>query len=140
MTPESSIVNENIECPLCLGEGNLKRTEVLDRLGVKDFARVAQLSAEEAFRLLNKKSLFRHCTPATNLDLLILIRFDGVESQDTPIQAKGVSLAGWRRVNPAKRASGIWRAGFSGSSRLKYLMCIRGCGVSSYTGIAATTA
>src|ERR1700693_4573958 len=44
--------SEAIECPLCLGEGKLKRTEVLDRLGVKDFARVAQLSAEEAFRLL----------------------------------------------------------------------------------------
>jgi predicted nuclease with TOPRIM domain len=44
-----------IECPLCLGEGKLKRTEVLDRLGVKDFARVAQLSAEEAFRLLLQK-------------------------------------------------------------------------------------
>jgi len=44
-----------IECPLCLGEGRLKRTEVLDRLGVKDFARVAQLSAEEAFRLLLQK-------------------------------------------------------------------------------------
>jgi hypothetical protein len=37
---------------LCLGEGTLRRTEVLDRLGVKDFARVAQLSAEEAIRLL----------------------------------------------------------------------------------------
>jgi len=47
--------DENIECPLCLGEGTLKRTEVLDRLGVKDFARVAQLSAEEAFRLLTQK-------------------------------------------------------------------------------------
>src|ERR1039458_671893 len=35
--------------------GKLKRTEVLDRLGVKDFARVAQLSAEEAFRLLQQK-------------------------------------------------------------------------------------
>jgi hypothetical protein len=46
---------EVIECPLCLGEGHLKRTEVLDRLGVKDFARVAQLSAEEAFRLLLSK-------------------------------------------------------------------------------------
>jgi hypothetical protein len=44
-----------IECPLCLGAGKLKRTEVLDRLGVKDFARVAQLSAEEAFRLLLSK-------------------------------------------------------------------------------------
>jgi hypothetical protein len=40
---------------LCLGEGKLKRTEVLDRLGVRDFARVAQLSAEEAFRLLLSK-------------------------------------------------------------------------------------
>jgi hypothetical protein len=38
-----------------LGQGKLKRTEVLDRLGVKDFARVAQLSAEEAFRLLLSK-------------------------------------------------------------------------------------
>ena len=40
---------------MCLGEGKLKRTEVLDRLGVKDFARVAQLSAEEAFRLFQQK-------------------------------------------------------------------------------------
>src|SRR5439155_9636598 len=55
MTTESSLMNETIECPLCLGEGKLKRTEVLDRLGVKDFARVAQLSAQEAFRLLLTK-------------------------------------------------------------------------------------
>src|SRR5437868_9645004 len=41
-----------MECPLCLGEGRLKRTEILDRLGVKDFVRVAELSAKEAFRLL----------------------------------------------------------------------------------------
>src|SRR5271167_3808902 len=47
--------SETIECPLCAGAGKLKRTEVLDRLGVKDFARVAQLSAEEAFRLLQNK-------------------------------------------------------------------------------------
>jgi predicted nucleic acid-binding Zn-ribbon protein len=38
-----------------LGAGKLKRSEILDRLGVKDFARVAQLSAEEAFRLLLSK-------------------------------------------------------------------------------------
>jgi hypothetical protein len=38
-----------------LGAGRLKRTEVLERLGVKDFARVAQLSAEEAFRLLQNR-------------------------------------------------------------------------------------
>lgn len=48
-------LTETLQCPLCLGEGQLKRTEILDRLGVKDFARVAQLSAEEAFRLLQQK-------------------------------------------------------------------------------------
>jgi hypothetical protein len=48
-------IPNNIECPLCLGAGALTRAEVLDRLGVKDFARVAQLSAEEAFRLLQQK-------------------------------------------------------------------------------------
>jgi hypothetical protein len=51
----SGEVNDTIECPLCCGTGKLKRTEILDRLGVKDFARVAQLSAEEAFRLLTQK-------------------------------------------------------------------------------------
>jgi hypothetical protein len=60
MTAESSTMNATIECPLCLGEGTLKRTEVLDRLGVKDFARVAQLSAEEAFRLLQQKHFNDH--------------------------------------------------------------------------------
>src|ERR1700730_8591930 len=47
--------SEKIECPLCCGSGELTRAEILDRLGVKDFARVAQLSAEEAFRLLLSK-------------------------------------------------------------------------------------
>lgn len=47
--------SEKIECPLCCGAGELTRAEILDRLGVKDFARVAQLSAEEAFRLLQQK-------------------------------------------------------------------------------------
>ena len=55
MTVKSSVPTDTIVCPLCLGEGKLKRTEVLDRLGVRDFARVAQLSAEEAFRLLQQK-------------------------------------------------------------------------------------
>jgi hypothetical protein len=50
-----SLSSETIECPLCCGAGELTRVEVLDRLGVKDFARVAQLSAEEAFRLLTQK-------------------------------------------------------------------------------------
>ncbi len=47
--------HESIECPLCCGVGKLSRAEILDRLGVKDFARVAQLSAEEAFRLLQNR-------------------------------------------------------------------------------------
>jgi hypothetical protein len=47
--------SETIECPLCNGAGELSRAEILDRLGVKDFARVAQLSAEEAFRLLQNR-------------------------------------------------------------------------------------
>ena len=47
--------SEKIHCPLCCGAGELTRAEILDRLGVKDFARVAQLSAEEAFRLLQQK-------------------------------------------------------------------------------------
>src|SRR6202451_3302272 len=60
LTKTSPLPTEAIECPLCLGEGHLKRTEVLDRLGVKDFARVAQLSAEEAFRLLQNRHDHEH--------------------------------------------------------------------------------
>jgi predicted RNase H-like nuclease (RuvC/YqgF family) len=56
----SPLPTETIECPLCSGAGKLKRSEVLDRLGVKDFARVAQLSAEEAFRLLQSKHDHEH--------------------------------------------------------------------------------
>jgi len=48
-------LTETLECPLCLGVGSLTRSEVLDRLGVKDLARVAQLSAEEVFRLVQRK-------------------------------------------------------------------------------------
>jgi len=55
MTMRSHLPIETIECPLCSGEGKLSRAEILDRLGVKDFARVAQLSAEEVFRLLQQK-------------------------------------------------------------------------------------
>ncbi len=51
----NTLISSEMECPLCLGEGRLKRSEILDRLGVKDFARVAQLSAEEAIRLLLTK-------------------------------------------------------------------------------------
>ena len=54
--------SESIECPLCSGAGELTRAEILDRLGVRDFARVAQLSAEEAFRLLQSKHDREHQT------------------------------------------------------------------------------
>ena len=54
--------SETIPCPLCAGAGELSRAEILDRLGVKDFARVAQLSAEEAFRLLQSKHDREHQT------------------------------------------------------------------------------
>jgi hypothetical protein len=52
MTAHIQSAVDTMECPLCRGEGELKRAEVLERLGVRDLARVAQLSAEEAFRLL----------------------------------------------------------------------------------------
>jgi hypothetical protein len=65
----SGEVNDTIECPLCLGEGRLKRTEILDRLGVKDFARVAQLSAEEAFRLLQNKHDHEHHSAWSRFDV-----------------------------------------------------------------------
>ena len=55
MATQLSAVSDTIECPLCMGKGKLERSEVLERLGMKDFARVAQLSAEETFRLLMKK-------------------------------------------------------------------------------------
>src|SRR5437660_10793289 len=58
--PTRSVSSEVIECPLCSGAGELSRAEVLDRLGVKDFARVAQLSAQEAFRLLESKHTREH--------------------------------------------------------------------------------
>ncbi len=54
--PDSNIeLPKVIECPLCLGKGELSRAAVLERLGMKDYARVAQLSAEEAMRLVLQK-------------------------------------------------------------------------------------
>ena len=55
MIDSPSVLPETIDCPLCLGKGALSRTEVVERLGMKGFARVAQLSAEEAIRLTLKK-------------------------------------------------------------------------------------
>src|SRR5438067_13699891 len=63
----SQSASESIECPLCNGAGKLSRAEILDRLGVKDFARVAQLSAEEAF--LQKNSALAEEVRRTFVDL-----------------------------------------------------------------------
>jgi N-methylhydantoinase A/oxoprolinase/acetone carboxylase beta subunit len=60
--PARSLSSETIECPLCCGAGELTRAAILDRLGVKDVARVAQLSAEQAFRLLQQKHDHEHQT------------------------------------------------------------------------------
>ncbi len=68
MTAQPSMPTE-IECPLCLGEGKLKRTEILDRLGVKDFARIAELSAAEAFRLLQSKHDREHQTAWSRFEI-----------------------------------------------------------------------
>lgn len=66
--------SETIECPLCAGTGELSRAEILDRLGVKDFARVAQLSAEEAFRLLQNKHDHEHQTAWARFEAELLRR------------------------------------------------------------------
>ncbi len=55
LAPTQVSLPDKIECPLCQGSGELTRAEILDRLGGKDFARVAQLTAEEAFRLLQSQ-------------------------------------------------------------------------------------
>jgi hypothetical protein len=61
-TRTTSPTETTIECPLCSGAGRLSRAEILDRLGVKDFARVAQLSAEAVFLLLTQKHDREHQT------------------------------------------------------------------------------
>jgi hypothetical protein len=77
----SPMPDEAIECPLCLGEGTLKRTEVLDRLGVRDFARVAQLSAEEAFRLLQSKHDREHQSAWSRFETELAKRTAGIREQ-----------------------------------------------------------
>ena len=74
MTTQSSMPTDTIECPLCSGAGKLKRTEVLDRLGMRDAARVAQLSAEEAFRLLQQKHTHEHQTAWTRFEVELATR------------------------------------------------------------------
>jgi hypothetical protein len=68
MTTQSPLSPDTIECPLCSGAGKVKRTELLDRLGVKGFARSAQLSAEEAFRLLQNRHNHEHQSTRARLE------------------------------------------------------------------------
>jgi len=74
MTMRSHLPTETIECPLCSGAGELSRAEILDRLGAKDFARVAQLSAEQAFRLLQQKHDHEHQTAWSRFDTELVKR------------------------------------------------------------------
>jgi len=73
--------SESIECPLCSGAGELTRAEILDRLGVKDFARVAQLSAEEAFRLLQNKHDREHQTAWSRFETELARRTGEIREQ-----------------------------------------------------------
>ncbi len=81
MTVRSTLPTETIECPLCSGSGELSRAEILDRLGVKDFARVAQLSAEEAFRLLTQKHSHEEQTAWSRFETELAKRTAGIKEQ-----------------------------------------------------------
>ena len=76
-----STSSERIECPLCSGAGELSHAEILDRLGVRDFARVAQLSAEEAFRLLQNKHDREHQTAWSRFDTELAKRTAEIREQ-----------------------------------------------------------
>ena len=76
-----STSSERIECPLCSGAGELSRAEILDRLGVRDFARVAQLSAEEAFRLLQNKHDREHQTAWSRFETELARRTGEIREQ-----------------------------------------------------------
>lgn len=86
-----STSSETIECPLCSGAGELSRAEILDRLGVKDFARVAQLSAEEAFRLLQSKHDREHQTAWSRFEAELARRTAEVREQHKDAQRSAQS-------------------------------------------------
>jgi predicted nuclease with TOPRIM domain len=81
MSKGTTSPTERIECPLCSGTGELTRGEILDRLGVKDFARVAQLSAEEAFRLLQSKHDREHQTAWSRFETELAKRTAEIKEQ-----------------------------------------------------------
>jgi chromosome segregation ATPase len=104
---------ETIECPLCSGAGKLKRSEVLDRLGVKDFARVAQLSAEEAFRLLSKQHTNDHQTAWVRFETELTKRTAEIEQRHRDeLQTLGGRLKGFEsaaRVADERKALDVQR-------------------------------
>lgn len=81
MSTKPSVVIETMECPLCSGMGKITRAEILDRLGVKDFARVAELSAAEAFRLLQRKQDHEQQTAWTRFEALLTKRTAEIEQR-----------------------------------------------------------
>ncbi len=67
-----------MEASSCL---ELSRAEVLERLGMKDFARIAQLSAEEALRLLLKTEKDSEQTRWARFDVLLTKRLAEVSQR-----------------------------------------------------------
>jgi hypothetical protein len=107
----SSSPTEVIECPLCSGTGELTRGEILDRLGVKDFARVAQLSAEEAFRLLQNKHDREHQTAWSRFETELAKRTAEIREQhkdEIRLAHSEKETLNFESVNPAvPRFSGM---------------------------------
>lgn len=83
--------SETIECPLCSGAGELSRAEILERLGVKDLARVAQLSAEEAFRLLQNRHDREHQSAWSRFEMELAKRTAEVREQHKDAQRSAQS-------------------------------------------------
>jgi hypothetical protein len=76
-----------------LGAGALSRAEILDRLGVKDFARVAQLSAEESFRLLLSKHKQEEQTAWTRFEMELTKRTAEIKNHhQDELQTLGIRI------------------------------------------------
>jgi hypothetical protein len=64
MTTKPSVATETIECPLCLGEGELTRAEILDRLCLATALRNTRGGAERQSSLAFPFRYFRHVSSA----------------------------------------------------------------------------
>jgi hypothetical protein len=98
------ISDEYMECPLCRGEGRLMRTEVLDRLGAKDLNRVAQLSAEQALRLLLATRKSEENSLWLRFESEVSKRTTVIEDRNRQLQAS-LDLAGERQSLEIEKAT-----------------------------------